>query len=144
MRCSCCGNEVRENERYCNNCGQNNEGYVERKTIETVEIYKQPANNVYSQPQPSYQQVNTFQQPTEHVSKPESGTTTAVKVFMIIGAIFMALSTYFIGLAWCIPMCIYYFNKVKNGGIIGTGFKVCSMLFVSMIGGILMFCDKDH
>ena len=145
MRCSCCGNEVRENERYCSKCGQNNEGYVERKPIERVEIYhQQPNNNTYSQPQTTYHQTNIYQQTTYQVSKPESGVTTAAKVFMIIGAVLMAISTYLIGLAWCIPMCIYYFNSIKIGRPIGTGFKVCSLLFVSMIGGILMFCDKDH
>ena len=46
MRCSCCGNEIKEDERYCNNCGQNNEGYVERKPIEKVEIYHQQPNNL--------------------------------------------------------------------------------------------------
>ena len=66
MRCSCCGNEVREDERYCNKCGQNNEYYVERKPIEKVEIYHQPSssNPGYSQPQTTYQQTNIYQQTT--------------------------------------------------------------------------------
>lgn len=72
----------------------------------------------------------------------ESGTTTAAKVFMIIGTIIMGL--YIIPLAWCIPMTVSYFKKVKNGLPISTGFKVCSLLFVSMVGGILMLCDKQH
>ena len=72
----------------------------------------------------------------------ETGTTTAAKIFMIIGTIIMGL--YIIPLAWCIPMTVSYFNKVKNGLYISTGFKVCSLLFVSMIGGILMLCDKEH
>ena len=101
MRCSCCGNEVRESERYCSKCGQNNEGYVERKPIERVEIYhQQPNNTTYSQPQTTYHQTNIYQQTTYQVSKPESGVTTAAKVFMIIGAVLMAISTYLIGLAW--------------------------------------------
>ena len=59
MRCSCCGNEIREDERYCNNCGQNNEGYVERKPIEKVEIYhQQPNSSTYTQPQSTHQQTN--------------------------------------------------------------------------------------
>lgn len=144
MRCSCCGNEVKEDERYCNQCGQNNEGYVERNPIEKVEIYHQSSNNTYSQPQPTYQQTNIYQQTNYQVTKPDSGVTIAAKVFMILGTIIMALSTYLIGLAWCIPMCVYYFNRVKDGRSIGTGFKVCTLLFVSLLGGILMLCDKDH
>lgn len=75
-------------------------------------------------------------------SKTESGTTTAAKVFMVIGTIIMGL--YIIPLAWCIPMTVSYFKKVKNELPISTGFKVCSLLFVSTIGGILMLCDKQH
>lgn len=138
MRCSCCGSEVREDERFCSNCGQNNENYVENKPIEKVEIYQQQFNSsMNGQPQPIYQQ-------TTQGSKSETGITIATKIFMIIGAVVMVISTSLIGLAWCIPMCIYYFNRVKNGQPIGTGFKVCSLLFVSLIGGILMLCDKDH
>ncbi len=76
--------------------------------------------------------------------KPESGITTAAKVFMVLGTIVMGLIGYLIPLAWCIPMTVSYFKRVKNNLPIGTGFKVCSLLFVSQIGGILMLCDKEH
>ncbi len=84
---------------------------------------------------------NTAMSPTV-TRQAESGTTTAAKVFMVIGTIIMGL--YIIPLAWCIPMTVSYFKKVKNNLPISTGFKVCSLLFVSMIGGILMLCDKEH
>ncbi|MBQ8751767.1 MAG: hypothetical protein IJZ13_01535 [Clostridia bacterium] len=70
-----------------------------------------------------------------------SGLTTAAKVFMVMGTVIMGL--YIIPLAWCIPMTVSYFNKVKYGQPVSTGFKVCSLLFVSMLGGIFMLCDKD-
>ena len=82
---------------------------------------------------------NQNSQPAE-----DSGLTIAVKVLMIIGTIFMSISTFGIGLLWCIPMLISYFNKIKNGKKISTGFKICSALFVSMLGGILMCTDKNH
>lgn len=71
-----------------------------------------------------------------------SGLTTAAKVFMILGTVIMGI--YIIPLAWCIPMTVSYFKKVKNGQPVSTGFKVCSLLFVSMLGGIFMLCDKDN
>ena len=88
--------------------------------------------------------------PVESVAAPAgavssgTGVSTAAKVFMIIGTVLMALYTFCIGLAWCLPLTISYCNKLKRGERIGTGFKVCSLLFVSLIGGILMLCDKDH
>lgn len=73
-----------------------------------------------------------------------STLTTLAKIFMVIGTVLTPLTTYFIGLAWCLPMTIIYFKKVKSGAPIGTGFKVCSLLFVSLLGGIFMLCDKNN
>ena len=74
---------------------------------------------------------------------PRSQSTRAIKVWMIIGAIFTSFYCYLIPLAWCIPMTIHYFKKTERGERVSTEFKVCSLLFVSLIGGILMLCDKD-
>ena len=73
-----------------------------------------------------------------------SGLATAAKVFMIIGTVIMALYTFGIALAWCLPITISYCNRLKDGRPISVGFKVCSLLFVSLVGGILMLCDKEH
>ena len=75
-------------------------------------------------------------------TKNSSGLTTAAKVFMVLGTVFMGL--YILPLAWCIPMTVSYFKRVKNNQPISTGFKVCSLLFVSLLGGIFMLCDKDN
>ena len=75
--------------------------------------------------------------------KKSKGLEIAIKVFMLIGMIFGALYTFGISLCWCIPMTVYYFNKVKKGEEIGTGFKVCSLLFVNTIAGILMLVDNN-
>ena len=75
---------------------------------------------------------------------PKADLSVAVKVFMIIGTVFMALCTFCIGLAWTLPMTISYCNKIKRGEKIGTGFKICSLLFVNTIAGILMLGDGEH
>ncbi|MBE6702768.1 MAG: hypothetical protein E7585_05090 [Ruminococcaceae bacterium] len=74
----------------------------------------------------------------------KSSLTTAAKVLMIIGTVIMALYTFCVALAWCLPMTISYCNRVKNSKPIGVGFKVCALLFVSFVGGVLMLCDKDE
>ena len=73
--------------------------------------------------------------------KTSSGIRTAAKVLMIIGTVLMGL--YILPLAWCLPMTISYCNKIKRGETVSTAFKVCSLLFVSSVGGILMLCDQD-
>lgn len=112
--CSKCGMQLFDDAVICTNCGCPTESHV------------------FIENQPK-------------IVKPQtSGTITATKVFMIIGTIFMAIYTLCIGLAWCLPMTISYCNKVKRGEPIGTGFKVCSLLFVNTIAGILMLCDNRN
>ncbi|MGN1040819.1 MAG: zinc-ribbon domain-containing protein [Candidatus Fimimonas sp.] len=76
-------------------------------------------------------------------SSDNSTMATLVKIFMILGTILMGLSTFFIGLAWCIPMTVSVCKKLENHEPIGTGLKVCSLLFVSMVAGILMLCMNE-
>ena len=70
-----------------------------------------------------------------------SGLQIAAKVFMILGTIYMGF--FLLPLAWCLPMTISYCRKIKAGEPIGVGFKICSLLFVSLLGGIFMLCDND-
>ena len=77
--------------------------------------------------------------PNFNTKKPSELSTVAM-VFMIISTVLLGL--YLIPLAWCLPMTIIYTKKVKNGEEIGIGFKVCSLIFVSQIAGILMLCDS--
>lgn len=64
------------------------------------------------------------------------------KIFMLIGCISSAF-LYLIPLAWTIPMTVIYWKKVKNGESVSTAFKVCSLIFVSLVAGILMLCDEE-
>ena len=82
-----------------------------------------------------------YQSISNNVQASSSGLKTAAKILMIIGTVIMGL--YIIPLAWCLPMTISYCNKIKRGEKISTGFKICSLLFVSLVGGILMLCDQD-
>ena len=83
--------------------------------------------------------------PVKQVSSPvkSKDNTLAVvaKVFMIISCV--ALGWMLIPLAWCIPMTVNYSNKIKNHEPISTGFKVCTLIFVSIVAGILMLIMDD-
>lgn len=47
-------------------------------------------------------------------------------------------------IAWILPMTIHYFKATKNNQPISMGFKVCTLIFVSFIAGILMLCDNNN
>lgn len=162
--CLNCGFEVVDGATYCPNCGASiTSQSTQRVTTQTTTVYSgdvvgatngsytaQPQQatqyqQVYQQPvqpvqyQPAYQQpqYNAYAQPKE------DGMTTAIKVLMIVGCVFGGFC-YLIPLAWQIPMTVIYFKKVKNGEPISMAFKICSLLFVSLIAGILMLVQGDQ
>jgi len=69
------------------------------------------------------------------------GLAVASKIFLIIGCV--AQGWLLLPLAWCLPITISICNKMKANEPVGTGLKVCSLLFVSLIGGILLLCRSD-
>lgn len=78
-----------------------------------------------------------------HPAKTEtSGLKIATKIFMILGCISTAFC-FLIPLCWTIPMTVHYCKSVDNNTSVGIGFKICSLLFVNIIAGILMLCDSD-
>lgn len=73
--------------------------------------------------------------------KGNDGLAVASKVFLILGCI--AQGWLLIPLAWCLPITISICGKMNRGEEVGTGLKVCSLLFVSLVAGILLLCRKD-
>ena len=79
---------------------------------------------------------------SKETKKGEPSTLKVVaKVLMIISTIINAFAI--IPLLWCIPMTISLSKKMESGEKVTTGFKVCVLLFVNMISGILLLCDND-
>ena len=69
------------------------------------------------------------------------GLATASKVLLILGCIMQGV--FLIPLSWCIPITMSVCGKLKRGEKISTGLKVCSLLFVSFLGGIFLLCRSD-
>ena len=59
------------------------------------------------------------------------------RYFLVLGVLQL------IPLIWKIPMASTYSQKIKRREPVGVGFKVCALLFSSLVAGILMFCDID-
>ena len=62
---------------------------------------------------------------------------TIIKVFAIITCIFSGFA-FLIPLAWTIPMTISLCRKLDKHEYISVGFKVCILLFQSLLTGILV------
>ena len=117
--------------KVCLKCGaQNQDDAIVCSACNRV-IYSQSAN-VAAKP---------ITQPAQSVHP--SALSVVALVFMIIGTVAMTFCTFGIGLAWCLPMTISYGRNRKNGIPVSIGFKVCSLIFVNTIAGILMLCDRS-
>ena len=86
---------------------------------------------------------NVYKNGPNHDTVNLNALEIATLVFMIIGTILNAI--YFVGISliWCIPMTIHFYKKARKLEPVGTGFKICTILFIGLIPGILMFCNKD-
>lgn len=74
-------------------------------------------------------------------SDSSDGMKVAIKIFMILGIV--SVAWFIIPLIWCIPMYIKV-NKYLEGEVeLSTGYKVCVLLFCSMIAGILLLVDNN-
>lgn len=133
--CRNCGSKLDEDAKYCPNCG---------KEVESTNTTCNYSGDNFSG------NINN--------KKSWTGIKTASFIFMLVGIVFTisTIVTWFISengtnfrfsfpiaLIWQIPMTIYYYRCVTNKIKTSTGFKVRTLIFVSLIAGILMLCDKD-
>jgi len=63
------------------------------------------------------------------------------KVFMIICTVLAGFAL--IPLIWMVPMTVHYSNCIRDGRKAGTAFAVCTLLFCSLISGILILVDEN-
>ena len=112
--CSNCGTEMPESFPFCTNCGQS---------------FNKDTN---------YYTNNN----SKELKLSEVGAIRIITlILMILCTIANAFMYFFIPLLWCIPMIISYVKNIKEKKPISTSFKVCTILFLGIIPGILMFCD---
>ena len=135
--CTNCAAQIADDATMCPNCGAAQ--VVAQQNYATQQPYGAP-QQPYGAPQQPYGAPQTYGDPYAEPAKP-SGLATAAKIFMIIATVVQGL--YILPLAWCLPMTLSYCKKIKYNQPVSVGFKVCSLLFVNTIAGILMLCDKN-
>lgn len=130
MWCGKCGNEISDDAKFCNACGA--------PVMQAQEQEQTPY--VYDASQTTYiYNTNTL---TTFPRENSSGLLLAAFIFNLISTIGFAVLI--IPLAWCIPMTIHSYGVYKGTKPNTVGFGVCTLIFVSLIGGILMLvADKD-
>lgn len=111
--------------------------------------YQQPYQASYEQPQVAYQQV--YAQPVAAVA-PEQlyPMTDTDRNLHLVAFIFVILSLVgscwlIIPLAWMIPMAVITWGIYKGTKANTVAFGVCTLIFCSLVAGILLLCsNKDR
>ena len=134
--CPNCGAVMNDNEYYCSHCGSGG-GYGSDGGYSSDGGY---GSGGYGQ-SGSYSPYGGY--PSS--AAPRSGDSTMstfIKVFLIIGCIIEGWTL--AALAWCIPMTISIFHSLRDRRPVSLAMKICTLLFVSRIAGILLLCMSEN
>ena len=155
----------------CKNCGAENFGAFTECSKCKFPLDFIIETNEYTPPAPPVPQNPVYnrysQQPVSH----SSGLKTAAKIFLIILTVssgfalllgigffiisFIAKNNEYLILAWILQsvtifsfvfslcMTVSYSRKIYERQPVSVGFKICTLLFLSPIAGILMLCDNQ-
>ena len=143
--CYYCGKEVKDGSVFCSRCGV---PLNEAKKENSSHFCYYCGNEIEKDAVFCSSCGESLKIEGKEVNQRKRKSYGALKAFMIIGCIFNAFY-YLIPLFWCLPMTINLFEKIrsyeqgKSGEKVSTAFKICTLLFVNTIAGIILLCDKD-
>jgi len=110
---------------------------------------QQPYQASYEQPQVAYQQV--YAQPVAPVAPaalyPMTDTDRTLRLVAFIFVILSLVGSCWliIPLAWMIPMAVISWGIYKGTKANSVAFVVCTLIFCSLVAGILLLCsNKDR
>lgn len=117
--CQYCGAEVSDDAIYCSKCGAK----IGPQNHESNNYTVASANSSNSE------------------KKSDSICGTIAFVFMVLTCV--AFGFAIIPLAWMIPMTVSYYNHLQKREPVSVGFKVCILIFVNIISGVLLLVDEN-
>ena len=137
MFCPNCGAQLPDNSFVCSSCGA---------SVDPIPQPNTPPQGAYQQPY--YPPQGTYQQPVypaysaAQKTARDDGMAIAIKVLLILSCIAGA-SACLVPLAWCLPMTISIWKSLDNHEPISDAMKICTLIFVNLVAGILLLCDDE-
>lgn len=134
MYCKNCGSELTDGAEYCSNCGTKVTETYQSSTISnttTTDLNKKTGLHIGAF---VFMVISIF-------SVCGSALTIWASNIYLENTGYMIFST-LVSLAWIIPMTIKVY-RVKSTTELTMGFKICTLLFVNVIAGILLICDSN-
>lgn len=123
--CTKCGNEVSDACNFCPVCGEK----IRHNTDEIFSENERVYNDEFAS--------NTMD---EYIIEPSTLQKVA-KVFMIISCVVGAFY-FLIPLCWLVPMYLHFKKCMDEKRPTSTAFRVCVLIFMNMVAGILLLVDE--
>ena len=136
--CTKCGSEMPGNFAVCTNCG--NHFHQDKKTCPSCNAEMPSKFPVCTNCGYSFNSETKLFEFNKSDNDPSPLQIIAL-VLMILASIVLAFSFFFIPLLWCIPMTIYYANNIRKQKSTHIAFKICTILFLGIIPGVIMLFD---
>lgn len=138
-KCQKCGNVIQENQNFCAKCGEpaqsNSENILDNNTTPTL-----PKKDIKK-----YSVASAFFVLSIIIRVVVLLAMLAVDCTYgnpnALGIDFLSLSIPFL---WIIPMYIHLKNCIEFKQSVTLSFKICTLLFVSTIGGIILLCTDEN
>lgn len=135
--CSRCGCELNDNDAFCPKCGT-------RASDAASSSYTQYSNSGYTNTN-----TNNTKSNNDTLLKVAFGFGVAsivicVLYFFIAITISLIAFAYLIPLCYALPMTIMIYKAMKDPKYkLSLAFKICYLLFVSLVSGICLLCMKE-
>ena len=120
--CTKCGAQVEDDALFCPKCGHKFVAEAQAEVVGEPKKSGEPASN-------------------SKIKRRDDTVIMIAFVFCILSCV--TIGWCLIPLIWMIPMTVSLYNKMKFKEPIGIAFKVLTLLFVSLIGGILLLVGDD-
>lgn len=166
--CHKCGAELHEEANFCTKCGSmvNSSSSSISNDDPYEESFSEPFDE-YGEKKTQVENLDKKHSEYDTTSEGSKGLGIAIMIFAVLGcfwflgqasnviqnlsALGISYSSWYyyaiftlIPLVWQIPMTVKIFKHIKARRSFTKGFCVCTLLFLNLIAGILMFCYKPN
>ena len=133
--CPYCGSEVPSESKFCPSCGKN---------LGELNNSEESTSNFDNDSSSSKSRFSNSYSTNKDSSSGKSDLKMVAFVLCVITCVVYAVTIVgLFGLIWCLPMTLKINKANKENEPLSTGFKVCVLLFVNTLAGVLLLVDKD-